>query len=116
MPSHFYSFSFERKADWSRKFSPQVRSGLLPPCVDKYGLRPHIRFGSELRAARFDGRRASGVFTAAGEELEAEVLASGVGQLNRPRTCRSSRPRDFRGARSTRGLDHGVDLAGKRVR
>jgi cation diffusion facilitator CzcD-associated flavoprotein CzcO len=118
VPSHFYSFSFERKADWSRKFAPQAEiQDYFRRVVDEYSLRPHIRFGTEVTAASFDER--AGVWrliTAAGEELEAEVLASGVGQLNRPHVP------DFPGRESFGGAafhsarwDHGVDPAGKRV-
>ena len=48
--------------------------------------------------------------------IEAEVLASGVGQLNRPHVPEFPGRETFRGAafHSAR-WDHGVDLAGKRV-
>ena len=86
VPSHFYSFSFERKADWSRKFAPQAEiQDYFRHVVEKYGLRPQLRFGTEIASARFD--EAAGVWrlrTTSGEEHEAELLASGVGQLNRP--------------------------------
>jgi cation diffusion facilitator CzcD-associated flavoprotein CzcO len=118
VPSHFYSFSFERKADWSRKFAPQAEiQAYFRHVVEKYGLRPHLRLGTEAASARFD--EAAGVWhvvTTAGETFEAEVLASGLGQLNRPHVP------DFPGRDSFRGpsfhsarWDHGVDLAGKRV-
>lgn len=118
VPSHFYSFSFERKPDWSRKFAPQAEiQDYFRHVVDEYGLRPHIRFGAEIASARFD--EAAGVWrlrTASGEEHEAELLASGVGQLNRPHLP------DFPGRDSFRGpsfhsarWDHGVELAGRRV-
>ena len=118
VPSHFYSFSFERKADWSRKFSPQAEiQDYFRHVVDKYGLRGHIRFGAELASARFD--EAAGVWrlrTAAGEEHEAEVLASGVGQLNRPHVPDFPGQATFRGpAFHSARWDHGVPLAGKRV-
>jgi len=118
VPSHFYSFSFERKADWSRKFSPQAEiQDYFRHVVDKYGLRPHIRFGTEVASARFD--ESAGVWrlrTKAGEEIEAEVLASGVGQLNRPHVPEFAGRESFRGtAFHSARWDHGVDLAGKRV-
>jgi cation diffusion facilitator CzcD-associated flavoprotein CzcO len=118
VPSHFYSFSFERKPDWSRKFSPQAEiQDYFRHVVDKYGLRPHIRFGQEVSSARFD--EAAGVWrlrTTAGEEHAAEVLVSGVGQLNRPHVPEFPGRESFRGAafHSAR-WDHGVPLAGKRV-
>jgi cation diffusion facilitator CzcD-associated flavoprotein CzcO len=118
VPSHFYSFSFERKADWSRKFSPQAEiQDYFRHVATKYGLRPHLRLGTEVKAARFDETK--GVWrieTAAGETLEADVLASGVGQLNRPHVPEFPGRESFRGvAFHSARWDHGVDLAGKRV-
>jgi len=86
VPSFLYSFSFEPKTDWSRKFSPQAEIlAYLDHCTDKYGLRPHCRFNTEIAAVRFDAD--AGIWrirTAAGEEHRANVLVSGVGQLNQP--------------------------------
>jgi len=118
VPSHFYSFSFERKTDWSRKFAPQAEiQDYFRHVVAKYGLRRHIRFGTEIASARFD--ESAGVWrlvTTTGEEHAAEVLVSGVGQLNRPHLP------DFPGRDTFRGpvfhsarWDAGVDLARQRV-
>ncbi len=55
VPSHLYSFSFEPNPDWSRKFSPQDEiQRYLERCAEKYGLLPHIRFGTEIAGASFD--------------------------------------------------------------
>ncbi|PXZ67249.1 4-hydroxyacetophenone monooxygenase, partial [Pseudomonas aeruginosa] len=55
VPSHLYSFSFEPKADWSRKFAPQAEIlDYLRHCADKYRLREKIRFHCEVEEARFD--------------------------------------------------------------
>ncbi len=55
VPSHLYSFSFEPKADWSRKFAPQAEIlDYLRHCADKYRLRGKIRFHCEVEEARFD--------------------------------------------------------------
>jgi len=118
VPSHFYSFSFERKADWSRKFSPQAEiQDYFRHVAGKYGLHPHLRLGVEIASARFD--ETAGVWrlgTRTGEEHEADLLVSGVGQLNRPHVP------DFPGRESFRGTafhsarwDHRASLAGKRV-
>src|ERR1700739_4870666 len=49
VPSPFYSYSFERKRDWSRRFSPQSDIlGYLEDCVRRYGLDPHLRLGTEI--------------------------------------------------------------------
>ena len=55
VPSHLYSFSFEPKSDWTRAFSPQQEiKAYLDHCVDKYGIREHIRFGCEVLGADFE--------------------------------------------------------------
>ena len=86
VPSMLYSFSFEMKTDWSRKFSQQAEIlEYLEHCTDKYGLRSHLRLNTEIKSARFDeGEGLWRIRTAAGEEHTANILASGVGQLNRP--------------------------------
>ena len=39
VPSHLYSFSFEPKRDWTKRFSPREEIlGYLEHCVAKYGL------------------------------------------------------------------------------
>ena len=45
--SHLYSYSFEPKSDWTRKFGlqPEIRS-YIESCVTKYGIQDHIQFGS----------------------------------------------------------------------
>jgi cation diffusion facilitator CzcD-associated flavoprotein CzcO len=86
VPSIAYCFSFEQKADWSRNFSPhdEIRA-YMEHCATKYHLLRHVRFGTEVASARFDEQRALWVLrTSTGEEIEAEVLVSAVGQLNRP--------------------------------
>ena len=53
VPSHFYSYSFERNPRWSRAFAPQAEiQEYLEHCATKYGLRPHLRFGVEIAGAR----------------------------------------------------------------
>jgi cation diffusion facilitator CzcD-associated flavoprotein CzcO len=85
-PSFLYCFSFEQKTDWSRKWAPQPEIlAYMEHCARKYDLLPHLRFGVEVASARFDEAAAVWrVRTVAGETFEAEVLVSGVGQLNRP--------------------------------
>jgi cation diffusion facilitator CzcD-associated flavoprotein CzcO len=86
IPSHLYSFSFEPKHDWSRRFPPRSEIlDYLEACVRKYGLDRHIRLGVGVASADFD--EAGGrwrIATDGGEKLEAEVLATATGQLSRP--------------------------------
>lgn len=85
-PAFDYCFSFEQKTDWSEKWAPQEEIlGYLEHCAEKYGILPHVRFGTEIASARFDAE--AGVWrlrTTAGKLVEAEILVTGTGQLNRP--------------------------------
>ena len=85
IPSHLYSFSFEKYASWTRRYPEQpeilaylehVRRQVRPAPADPVQHRGHGRL---LR--RVAGRWR--VRTTAGEELF-DVVVSGVGQLNRP--------------------------------
>ncbi|MEQ8267711.1 MAG: NAD(P)/FAD-dependent oxidoreductase [Parvibaculum sp.] len=118
VPSMLYSYSFEPKPDWSRKFAPQPEIvEYFEGVARKYRLLPHIRFNTEIAEARFD--EAAGLWrlrAANGEEFEAHVLVSGVGQLNRPAFPKIEGLNDFKGkAFHSARWDHEVDLAGKRV-
>lgn len=53
--SHLYSFSFEPKPDWTRRFAPQQEIlSYLEHCADKYGIRRHLRLGTTVTSAVFD--------------------------------------------------------------
>ncbi|MBW0146149.1 flavin-containing monooxygenase [Marinobacter arenosus] len=84
--SHFYSYSFEPKHDWSRKFGLQHEIlGYMEHCVDKYGLKDHLRLNSEIRDATFDEACNEWAVTLTnGEVLSANVLITATGQLNQP--------------------------------
>lgn len=118
VPSHFYSFSFEPKSDWSHKFSEQPEIlAYLEHCARKYELYPHIRFRTELESARYD--EASGTWrlrSTTGEHFEADVLVSGLGQLSRPLIPQLPGLEDFKG-RSFHSArwDHGYGLEGRSV-
>ncbi|MDR8410907.1 NAD(P)/FAD-dependent oxidoreductase [Nonomuraea sp. 3-1Str] len=58
IPSHLYSYSFERYASWTRRYAEQPEIlGYLHRCADKYGVRRKIRFNTEVVSADFDGSR-----------------------------------------------------------
>jgi cation diffusion facilitator CzcD-associated flavoprotein CzcO len=118
VPSFAYCFSFEQKTDWSRKWSPQAEIlEYMDACAAKHGLERHIRFNTEIASATFDAT--AGVWrlrTTAGEEIEADVLVSGVGQLNRPYVPDIAGLDRFRGERfHSARWNHAYDLSGKRV-
>jgi cation diffusion facilitator CzcD-associated flavoprotein CzcO len=117
-PCFAYCYSFEQKTDWSHKWAPQAEIlEYIGHCADKYGLRPHIRFGTEIAGARFDDEE--GVWqleTTGGERFVAEILVSAVGQLSRPAVPEIAGLASFRGDcfHSAR-WNHDVELEGRNV-
>lgn len=84
--SHLYSYSFEPKSDWSRKFGLQAEiRAYIEHCATKYRLHDHIRFGQEVESAAFDENAGQWVIkTGAGDTFKAHVLIPATGQLNQP--------------------------------
>jgi cation diffusion facilitator CzcD-associated flavoprotein CzcO len=118
VPSHAYSLSFEPYPGWTRKFSPaeEIQAYLLR-LVEKWGLRSHLRLGTEIVEARFDeGAGAWTLTTGAGETVMARVVISAVGGLVDPALP------DIKGLESFAGevfhtarWNHDYELTGKRV-
>ncbi len=118
VPSHLYSFSYELDPDWSRMYATQPEiQAYLRRCADKYGIRPHVRFGAEVIEAAYDeGAARWTVRTADGRALRARVVVSAMGGLSRPHVPDLPGIERFRGARfHSAQWDHGCDLRGKRV-
>ncbi len=118
IPSHLYSFSFERNPNWSRQFSPQAEIlEYIEGCVEKYDIGPHIRFRTRVDEARWDEARARWLIeTSTGERFVAKVLVGGTGPLRVP-----NKP-DIEGLESFDGAvfhsaewDHDYDFEAKRV-
>ena len=118
VPSHLYSFSFEAKSDWSRRFAPQPEIlQYLRDTAAKYDLLRHIRFDSEVTAASFDeGAGTWDLVLADGSTHTADVLVAATGQLNRPAYPRIPGIETYEGEifHSAR-WNHDYDLAGKKV-
>jgi cation diffusion facilitator CzcD-associated flavoprotein CzcO len=117
--SHLYSFSFEPNPKWSRMFArqPEIRA-YLEHCTDKYGVRPHIRFGSAVTAARFDEE--AGVWHVevnGGERVHtARVVVAGFGPLSRPEYPNIEGIDSFKGqAFHSAEWRSDIDLKNKRV-
>ena len=118
VPSHMYSFSWERNPRWSRMFAAQPEIlQYLKHCVAKYGIAPHIRFNAELREAVFDeANDLWEVRTTEGETLTARMLVSAMGVLHRPALPALPGLDSFRGVRfHSAEWKHEIDLSGKRV-
>ncbi len=116
--SMLYCFSFEQKTDWTRKWSPQAEiRAYMQDCVEKNGILPHIRFGQEVARARFDENAGTWtVTTTSSEEIVADVLVSGVGQLHRPSVPKLPGLEDFKGEKfHSAEWNHDYAISGKRV-
>lgn len=118
VPSHLYSYSFEPKTDWSRKFAPQAEIvAYIQHCVDKHQLASKIRCNTEVASAEFE--QASGLWRVIGKEGEhylAQALVSACGQLNQPAYPRIPGLESFAGeAFHSARWNHAYDLTGKRV-
>lgn len=118
VPSRFYSFSFEQNWNWSSRFGQQKEIlDYFNHCMDKYGIRSHVRTGSSVKNAHWDEKASRWqVETAAGERYETRVLVSGMGLFNQVVYP------DIKGRESFAGPSwhssewrHDVDIKGKRV-
>ncbi|MGK5637671.1 flavin-containing monooxygenase [Streptomyces sp. URMC 126] len=118
VPSHLYSFSFAPNPEWPRNFSGQPHiQAYLERLADTFGLRPHLRLNTEVRAARWDAEGLRWELeTASGAAYTADVVVSATGPLSDPRLPDVPGLDSFPGPvfHSAR-WDHGVDLRGKRV-
>ncbi len=120
--NHFYCYSFAPDNEWSEFFARQPElQGYFERCVEEFGLAGHLRLGTEVVGARWDEDHASwsvDLRTSSGatETIEARVLISAVGQLNRPKLPDIPGRDSFEGVamHSARWVE-GTELAGKRV-
>ncbi|MEU1123384.1 NAD(P)/FAD-dependent oxidoreductase [Streptomyces sp. NPDC005899] len=117
VPSHLYSFSFAPNPDWSSTYSPQPEiQAYLARCLDRFGLRPHLRTGIEVEGARWDEDEQLWHVTTSAGPWTAQVFVSAVGPLTEPKLPDVPGMDRFRGKimHSAR-WDHDHDLAGERV-
>lgn len=118
VPSHLYSFSFEPKSDWSRRFAPQPEIlDYLRHCARKYDVLRHIRFGAEVTGARFDAdANRWDVTLADGAVHRTDVLVSACGQLSTPAWPRIPGLESFEGEIfHSATWNHGYDLDDREI-
>ena len=127
-PNLFYSWSAHQNPNWSRYFSQRDEIlAYMQDAVDRFGLRAHIRFRTELTGAAWDGERnrwrvsltatdESGATAARASVMEARFLVSAIGHISEPNDTRIDAMDAFRGPmfHSARWPD-ALDLTGKRV-
>jgi len=116
--SHLYSFSFDLNPRWSRLWSAQPEIlEYFERCVNEQDLQAHLRLGTEIRSAQWDGHTNRWrLTTAKGEHDEFNVVVSAVGLFTQPVLPDLVEQEPFTGTvmHSSR-WDHSVELAGARV-
>ena len=117
VPSFSYQFSFEKNPYWSRTFAKGDEVlRYVEHCVDKYGLREHLRLRTEVTRREWDeAARMWRIRLAGGEELTARFVVSAVGAFVEPRDPGIPGLEDFAGTivRSQHWQD--VPMEGLRV-
>jgi cation diffusion facilitator CzcD-associated flavoprotein CzcO len=117
IPSVLYSFSFAPNPNWSRLYPLQSEiRDYLRDCAERFGVLPHIRFGTDAEGAEWDDEARRWRIETSGGELTADVLIGGMGGLTEPSVPDIPGLDDFEGTvfHSAR-WDHDHDLAGERV-
>ncbi|MFN3714307.1 MAG: flavin-containing monooxygenase [Alcanivoracaceae bacterium] len=118
VPSHLYSFSFERHYPWSRRFAPQGEIlAYLRHCASKYDITRHIRFNTEVTGAQWQEQQQHWrINLNDGTQITARALITAAGQLNQPAYPVLEGIDAFRGPHfHSARWDHSVDLRGKAV-
>lgn len=116
--SHLYSFSFAPNPDWSRMYSNQAEiQDYLIKTTDNLGLRPFIRFNSEIIRTEFD--ESKGYWQLSDRQKRtytAQIIIMAIGPLNRPNYPKIKGLENFQGKsfHSTH-WDYSYDLKGKNV-
>lgn len=114
--SFTYSYSFEPNPDWSHRFSPgpEIRA-YFERVVDKYGVRPFIRFNTEVtKSCYVDGQWQ--VSTDDGQEQLFDVYVAATGPLNNLHYPDIKGLKDFAGTCChTADWADDFDYSGKRV-
>jgi cation diffusion facilitator CzcD-associated flavoprotein CzcO len=117
IPSRVYSLSFAPNPNWSTVYPRQQEIwDHMRATVDKFGVRPYLRLGHELRHARWD--EAGGRWLAETNRglISSRVLITGTGPLTEPSIPELPGIESFEGAVFHTGdWDSGHDLSGERV-
>ena len=86
-PNHNYSYAFAQRHDWPLHFSTQdVLLDYFQRCADAFGLRPHIRFNTEVLSASWSDERERWSVRVRSDESETEetLEVDAVDQRGRP--------------------------------
>lgn len=115
IPSRYYSYSFRPNPEWSRFLPPGPEiHDYFRAVADERNIRPHIKFGTEVRAAHYRDNR-WWLTTDAGDE-PFDVLVTATGFLRVPRYPDIAGRDTFAGpAFHSSRWDHSVSLPDKRI-
>ncbi len=118
IPSHLYSFSFDRNPGWSRMFAAQPEIlDYLRASAKRHGIMAHVRLRTVLQKAVWDETAAVWHATMAdGLTIDARVVVSGMGALHVPCYPEITGLERFAGsAFHTAAWDRNVNLEGRKV-
>ena len=118
IPSFSYQFSFEQSPDWTRTYARGAElKAYAEHCVEKYGLRPKIRFNTKVLGAAFDDETDLWhIDTDSADRLTARFLINAGGVLTMPKLPDIDGVDSFGGVTMhTARWDHSQDLTDKRV-
>ena len=117
-----YSYSFNQNPHWKEEYASRASIlEYLQSSAEKFGLKEHIRYSTEVLAGEYKESDASWNLTirkpdGSSEHIRVQALISAVGQLNRPNFPDIENINGFAGkAWHTARWNHEVDLKGKRV-
>lgn len=117
VPAQAYQFSYELKPDWSRVYAKghEVKA-YVDQCTERYGIRPFVRFDSDVRARTWEAERRMWRLQVGDREVTAKYVISAIGAFVEPKPCRIEGVEEFGGPviRSSQ-WDHDVDLRDRRV-
>ncbi|OBJ68017.1 NAD(P)/FAD-dependent oxidoreductase [Mycobacterium sp. 1274756.6] len=117
VPALLYSFSFAPNVEWSRLYplQPEIQA-YLRECAEKFGVLPHIRFGCDVREARWNEARCRWLVETTDNVIEAQFVVAGFGPFSAPSIPRLKGLEEFAGkAFHSAHWDHEHDLSGERV-
>lgn len=114
--SALYSYSFAPNPTWDFKWAKQKQIlQYVNKFADNFGLRPHIRCGSQVVRAEYHNGEWR-VTLKGGDQLQARYLVSAVGQLHHPRIPNFDGLNDYSGpVFHTANWDHSVELEGRNI-
>jgi cation diffusion facilitator CzcD-associated flavoprotein CzcO len=116
--SHLYWLSFTERPEWSKTYCDQSEIlHNIELLAEKSGLKPQIRFNTEVIDATWDEAQLLWrIRTANNETVLARNFVPAWGQLNRPSFAGIAGRERFKGAQfHSAGWRHDVPLQGKRI-